>query len=280
MRKSLNLLSALFTLSRPSNVLIAFITIFVAAELAGGLNPLENVILAAVSASFITIGSNVINDYYDIAIDRINKPFRPLAAGKISNKSAIRFFFILYILAWGVAGIINIQMFFIAFTVGILLFFYSYKLKRTLLWGNLTVSLATAMAFVYGGGAVNHYEETLFPAMFAFFFHFGREILKDIQDLEGDYQAGAKTFPIKFGIDKSLQLVSLVFILVVILTVIPYIFGIYSIKYFMTVCIGIYPVLAFVLYRSWENRTPHNLGQMSNILKADMIVGLLAIYLR
>ena len=126
----LNLLSALFTLSRPSNVLIAFITIFVAAELAGGLNPLENVILAAVSASFITIGANVINDYYDIAIDRINKPFRPLAAGKISNKSAIRFFFILYILAWGVAGIINIPMFFIAFTIGILLFFYSYKFPR------------------------------------------------------------------------------------------------------------------------------------------------------
>ncbi len=276
----MNFLLSLFTLSRPSNVLIAFISIFVAAELAGGLNPLENVILAAFSASFITIGANVINDYYDIAIDRINKPFRPLAAGKISNKSAIRFFFILYILAWSVAGIINIPMFFIAFTVGILLFFYSYKLKRTLLWGNLTVSLATAMAFVYGGGAVNHYKETLFPAMFAFFFHFGREILKDIQDLEGDYQAGAITFPIKFGIDKSLQLVSLVFILVVILTVIPYIFGIYSIKYFITVCIGIYPVLAFVLYRSWENRTPHNLGQMSNILKADMIVGLLAIYLR
>ena len=224
----MNLLSALFTLSRPSNVLIAFITIFVAAELAGGLNPLENVILAAVSASFITIGANVINDYYDIAIDRINKPFRPLAAGKISNKSAIRFFFILYILAWGVAGIINIPMFFIAFTIGILLFFYSYKLKKTLLWGNLTVSFATAMAFVYGGGAVNHYEETLFPAMFAFFFHFGREILKDIQDLEGDYQAGAITFPIKFGIDKSLQLVSLVFILVVILTVIPFQMALYS----------------------------------------------------
>ncbi len=276
----MNLLSALFILTRPSNVLIAFITIFVAAELAGGLNPLKNVILAAVSASFITVGANVINDFYDIAIDRINKPYRPLASGKISKKNAILFFLISYILAWGMAWLINIAMFFIALTVGLLLFFYSYKLKRTVLWGNLTVSFATAMAFVYGGGAVNHYEETLFPAMFAFFFHFGREILKDIQDLEGDYQAGAITFPIKFGIDKSLRLTTLVFILVVILTVIPYIFGIYSIKYFITVCIGIYPVLAFVLYRSWKNRTPQNIGLMSNILKADMIVGLLAIYLR
>lgn len=276
----MNFLVSLLKISRLNNVIISFLTIIVAAELAGGLDPFSNVLLAAFAAAFITIGANVINDYFDIDIDRINKPDRPLAAGEISRKLALNYFVFVYIIGWGFAGAINVNMFLIAVIIGLLLVLYSYRLKRTVLWGNLTVSFATAIAFIFGGGAVNHYKETLFPAGFAFLFHLGREILKDIQDMEGDRRAGAKTFPIRFGIDKSLMLISLVFILLVIVTVIPYIFDIYSLRYFIIVCLGIYPVLAFVTYRSYKDTTPGNLGLLSNLLKADMLIGLLAIYLK
>jgi geranylgeranylglycerol-phosphate geranylgeranyltransferase len=270
----------LIKLSRPVNVLISFFTIIIAAEIAGGLNPLENVILAAISAALITIGANVINDYYDIEIDKINKPNRPLAAGVVSRKTAFLYFISVYLLAWCLALYMNVWMFLIAFTTSILLFFYSYHLKRTVLWGNLTVSFATAMAFVYGGVAVGYYMESFFPASFAFLFHLGREILKDIQDMDGDNRAGAVTFPIKYGAFKSIVLIGIDFILLVFLTAIPYILSIYSLRYFLTICFGIYPVLLFVLYRSGKDYSPQNLGILSNLLKADMIVGLLAIYLR
>ncbi len=270
----------LINLSRPANVIISFLTIIVAAELAWGVDPLKNVLLAALSAALITMGANVINDYYDIEIDRINKPKRPLPAGTVSKKTAFIYFISVYILAWCLALFMNVWMFLIAFTTSIILFFYSFRLKRTVLWGNLTVSFATAMAFVYGGAAVGHYEETFFPAAFAFLFHLGREILKDIQDMEGDRQAGAVTFPVKYGISRSIGLISVDFFLLVFLTVIPYILGIYSIRYFLTICFGIYPVLLFVLYRSRKDGDPVNLGFLSNLLKADMIIGLLAIYLK
>ncbi|MCK5032602.1 MAG: UbiA family prenyltransferase, partial [Calditrichia bacterium] len=91
--------------SRPANVLIAFVTIFIAAGISGALNPLINVFLAALSASLITVGANVINDYFDIEIDRINKPKRLLPSGQISKKQALMFFACSYLIAWILAFI-------------------------------------------------------------------------------------------------------------------------------------------------------------------------------
>ena len=260
--------------------MISFLTIIVAAELAFGLEPFKNVLLAAISAALITVGANVINDYFDIEIDEINKPNRPLAAGKVTRQTALVYFVIVYICAWSIALFIGLNMFLIAFMTGILLYFYSYRLKGTVLWGNLTVSLATALAFIYGGLAVGHLHETFFPAAFAFLFHFGREVLKDIQDMKGDRQAGAVTFPLKYGISRSIKLMTVIFILLVFLTAIPYILSIYSIYYFLIICLGIYPVLLFVLYKAKKDHEAKTLGYLSNLLKADMIIGLLAIYVR
>jgi len=271
-------ISAFARLSRPVNVLIACLTIIVAAQLAGGLMPLQNVIFAALSASLITIGANVINDYFDVTIDRINKPHRPLASGEISAHEALIYFGVVYLLAWIFAILISPPMFFIAFIFALLLYFYSYRLKRTVLWGNLAVSLSTAVAFIYGGLAVHNFRAMLFPAGFAFFFHLGREILKDMQDVVGDHRGGALTFPVKYGFQAAIKLVVLDFILLIILTIIPYILDVYSIKYFITVLFGIYPVLLYVLMNAWKNPGASRLGMLSNLLKADMVIGLLAIY--
>jgi geranylgeranylglycerol-phosphate geranylgeranyltransferase len=262
------------------NVLISFLTIIVAAELAGGISPLKNVVFAALSAAFVTIGANVINDYFDIEIDRINKPARQIAAGNVTKHEALFYFSLVYLIAWVLAFYINLWMLIIAFFTGVFLFFYSFHLKRTVLWGNLTVSFSTAMAFFYGGLAVGHLREIIFPAVFAFIFHFGREVLKDIQDMKGDSRAGAKTFPLQYGISASIRLIIIDFILLVILTAIPYILGIYSIRYFLIICLGIYPVWVFVLFRLRKDSNPKYLGFSSNLLKADMIIGLLAIYLK
>ena len=279
MNNATPLFNSLFKISRPANVLIAFLTIIVAAELAGGLQPLHNAILAAISAALITIGANVINDYFDIEIDKINKPQRPLAAGSIKKKTAIIYFSCTYLLAWFIAALINTVLLSIAVTFSFILIFYSYRLKRVLFWGNFTVSLTTAMAFIYGGLAVSHVQETIFPAAIAFLFHFGREILKDNEDVKGDATVNAFTFPIKYGIRNSLIIMNGVFILLVIITVIPYILDIYNLTYMLIICVGIYPVLLLVSYRSWNRRTAKTFGQMSTLLKIDMLAGLLAIYL-
>lgn len=276
----MNKIVLLLKLSRPVNVIISFLTIIIAAEIAGGLDPIGNVFLAALSAALITIGANALNDYYDIEIDRINKPKRPLAAGTLSKHIAFIYSIVVYILAWILAFFINIWMFLIAFVISIVLYFYNVHLKRTILWGNITVSLAGGTAFIYGGIAVGHYKETFFPAAFAFLFHLGREILKDMQDLDGDKRAGAFTFPVKYGIRDSIKLIFADFMILVILTALPYIFSMYSLTYFLTICFGIYPVLFFVLYKTRKDVNPQKLNFLNNLLKADMIIGLLAIYLK
>jgi len=272
-------ISALFVISRPLNVLIAFLTILIAAAVAAGRLQIDRqVLLAAVSTAMITIGANVVNDIFDVAIDRINKPRRPLPAGELTVQEAWIYFIAVYLAGWIIAALINTTMFLIAFFIGILLIFYSTRYKRTILLGNLVVSFVSAVAFVYGGLAVGRIKETIFPAIFAFLFHLGREIIKDLQDTDGDRQAGAITFAVKYGHKPSFFLTLAVFLILLVITLIPYILKIYHLAYLLVVALGVYPVMALVLYVTWKSPAPKKLGQMSTILKLDMLIGLIAIY--
>ena len=272
-------INSIIAISRLTNVLISMISIFVAAFITGTLHPAINVLLACVSGGLIAAGANTINDYFDLEIDRINKPKRPLVAGKLLSSQALIIALFEFAVGSLLALFIGLLAFIIAFSISLLLFFYSYRLKRLPLIGNLAVSFSTGMAFIYGGIAVHRVVETLIPAIFAFFYHFGREIIKDIQDREGDTSEKARTFPIIYGNRLSLILTTLNFALLTVLVFLPFLFGWYGIKYILVILFGVYPVIFFSVWSMWRNQTPSNLGFISNLLKADMLVGLLAIYL-
>jgi len=272
------LLSA-FQIARPVNVLIGMLSIFIAAVISGTIQPYFKVLLAVLSGGIITAAANTVNDYYDLEIDKINKPNRPLPAGKLSRKAAFWLWLCEFITGIVLSGFINTLAFFIATVFSVILFFYSFILKRLPLWGNFAVSLSSAMAFVYGGVAVNRVRQTLIPAGFAFFYHFGREIIKDMQDLEGDAHGNAKTFPLLFGKKAAIRLVTLIFILLILLTILPYVIHWYGGYYFLVIVIGVYPVLIYALISIRLDQGGRNLGLVSNVLKADMLIGLLAIYL-
>jgi geranylgeranylglycerol-phosphate geranylgeranyltransferase len=267
-----------FQITRPNNVLIAFLSVWMAAIVAGGIDPIYHLLLVAFSAAFITVGANVINDIFDVEIDRINKPYRPIPSGNVSITEAYIIFAVSYLIAWVMAWMVNYSVFLVALVFGLLLILYSFRFKRMVLIGNFVVSLATGMAFIYGGMAVNRIEGTFYPALFAFFFHFGREIIKDLQDVEGDRARGANTLAVVYGTKVSLITASIIFILLIILTLIPYISKLYGVIYIFIILTGIYPVIFIVLYRCWKSPDPATLGKMSNLLKADMLIGLLAIY--
>ncbi|HFE63385.1 MAG TPA: hypothetical protein ENK14_03085 [Caldithrix sp.] len=270
---------AFIVIARPVNVLIGMLSIFIAAFITGTLQPFNRVLFAVVSGGIITAAANTINDYFDLAIDRVNKPYRPLPSGQMSVTLALNLSIAEFFAGIILSVFISRTAFLIASTISLLLFFYSFKLKRVPLWGNLAVSFASAMAFIYGGVAVDRVSRTLIPAAFAFFYHFGRELIKDIQDMEGDARDQAKTFPLVFGKTAALRLTTLNFLLLIIFIAIPFIFGWYGSAYFVVILIGVYPVLLFSIYRIWSNQSFASLGFVSNLLKADMLIGLLAIYL-
>ncbi|MBN2709376.1 MAG: geranylgeranylglycerol-phosphate geranylgeranyltransferase [Calditrichaceae bacterium] len=273
------MLFGLWKIIRPLNVLIAILTILIAAFITGEFVLNLKLILAMIIAGMITAGANIINDIYDLEIDRINKPGRVLPSGIMTIRTAKIFFIINYLLSLVLAFFTGWEMFIIAVIIGLLLFIYSTHFKRTIIWGNIIVSFSSAMAFIYGALAVDTWKAGIIPAVFAFFFHFGREIIKDMQDTKGDMAENAITFPGKYGIVKSVLLINVIFILLVFLTILPYILGIYNIRYLVTVVFGVDFVLLTVSVVLWFRNDPAFLGKLSHLLKLDMIVGLTAIYL-
>lgn len=267
-----------YILSRPINVLISFISIFVAIIICGPLHDWLRIILACLTGAFITVAANAINDVYDLEIDRINRPSRPLPKGVISPKEAIVFSIIFYILGVLSSAFINILTLIIALIFSALLTIYSAKFKRLPLIGNFTVSLATAFAFIYGGVAVGHVENAIFPAIFAFLMHFGREIIKDMEDVEGDRRHAAQTLPIRYGMGAAKVLVTLLLALLVGVTQAPFFMGLYGRWYLAVVNLGVNTVLLFSIVSLWRRSTHANFSLLSTLLKADMLVGLFAIF--
>jgi geranylgeranylglycerol-phosphate geranylgeranyltransferase len=91
-------LPATVTISRPQNLLILVIAVVTGAFAAGSMQPYDKLVLACFSALFIMAGGNAVNDYFDVEIDRVNKPFRPLPAGRLTLNFVRNFFIISFVL--------------------------------------------------------------------------------------------------------------------------------------------------------------------------------------
>ena len=268
----------LCALSRPVNVAITAGSIYVAVLICADSHPLMRIVLACLSGALITAAANAINDMYDIDIDRINKPDRPLPRRRVTMREARMFALLCFGLGVGFSVPLGKLACAIALSCSILLYLYSARLKRTALWGNGSVSLATALAFFYGGVAAGRPLRAAFPAGFAFLMHFGREIIKDMEDIEGDRAQGASTFPIVHGLRPAKQLVTLIYVILLLATYLPYALGSYGSWYLFIVVLGVQTVLVFSILSLWIRPFRENFRLLSAVLKADMIVGLLAIY--
>jgi len=236
------------------------------------------IFLASLAAATTAAAGNIINDIYDVEADMISHPQRVLPLGTLT-KTEVK---IEYLLLNFISAIISIDisqtLFTIVFISSLFLFIYSFYLKKITFIGNLTVAFLTGLAFVYGGFAADNPNAAIIPAVFAFLINLIREIVKDIQDVDGDIQQGLQTIPIRYGINLSKKIIMFFTIILIAFTFYPFITGIYKIEYFIIVMIFVNPILVFslkFLFGSKENR----LNTISKLLKLDMAIGLLAIYL-
>lgn len=266
-------------ITRPLNLLLAILSIFLGALVSGTIHPITKVFFACISGSFIMAGGNVLNDFFDFEIDRINKPNRVLPSGKMSPAQALFWAFFLFVAGLNLSLLIHWQAFGIAVLAVFLLILYAWQFKKTVLWGNILVSALSALAFFYGGLAVGKSEAALIPALFALLFHLGREIIKDLEDQPGDQAQGLRTLPIQYGTRVALLWVTLIFGLLILLTFLPYGLHIYGKAYLWTVLPGVDLVLLIVIFILWLRPKPHIFNRLAFILKYDMFLGLLAIFL-
>lgn len=264
---------------RPVNCFITFISVIVAAFIASdNSTPYTVVLFAALSAALVTASGNIINDFYDVEIDKISHPERPMAKGELKSKNALITYTFLNLIALIISLIISPVVFGIVASTIMLLYLYSRLIKRIPILGNFLIAWLTGMVFIFGGIVVNNVEASIIPALFALLINFIREIVKDIQDINGDLSAGIVTLPAKYGIDKAIAVIIILSITLIMLTLHPFIFGYYKIEYFVLVMIVVNPLLVYFLISVYKNRSEENLKKMSSILKLNMVIGLLAIY--
>ena len=276
----MNKIYSYIKLIRPLNCLITALVVIVGGIISSESSSFDNIlILASVTAAFAAASGNVINDYFDIEIDKISHPDRPLAAGKIMPSYAIKFYSILVLVALTFSFTLNIQLFVITFSALAILFLYSIYLKKIPLVGNITVALLTALAFFFGGIAVNNAEAAIVPAVFAFLINLIRELVKDIEDIEGDKLNSVITFPIRFGMSTTKYLIAILILVLIGFTFYPFINQSYKIEYFVLVMLIVNPLLIFVLKKLFVGGDKENYHQISSLLKLNMIFGLIAIYL-
>jgi geranylgeranylglycerol-phosphate geranylgeranyltransferase len=267
-------------LTRPVNVLITFITAAAAVLIAGNVSTGLSVYLyAAISAALTAGAGNIINDYFDVETDKINRPGRPLAAGKISISGAKIFYGLLVFLSLLPAFFINYTSFITVAAVHAALFIYSARLKKIPFAGNLTIALITGFVFIYGGIAVSNIRNSVIPAIFAFLINLVREILKDAEDIKGDEASSIRTIPIIKGIKFTKRIIFYLTVILIFFTFHPFIFNYYRIEYFVFVMLFVNPLLVYFLRSLYLDHTQKNLDKLSALLKFVMITGLAAIYM-
>lgn len=267
-------------ITRPLNCLITFFSVliggFIISESKFNLNLL---LFASISASFITAAGNVINDIYDVEADKISHPNRPLPLNKLSLNHAKILYLFLNLVALIILFLSSLSLAIIGIVVVILLLLYASSLKKVFLLGNLIVAFLTGLTFVFAGIAVGNTADSFIPAGFAFLINLIREIIKDTEDMDGDVKHKVNSLPIVLGIKKTRWIVSGLIAVLILFTAYPFFNNIYKIEYFILVMIIVNPILIIAGKLFFNSASEKNLKTASSMLKLNMILGLVAIYL-
>lgn len=266
---------------RPGNAVMGAITIILVCIIDRSFG--IPAILAMLAVFFETAAGNVINDYFDYKIDLINKPERPIPSGRISPKSGRNYGYLQFALGTLCGFLIsyltnNWIPFAIVLFADVVLYLYAYKLKSTPLIGNLTVGFMTGFGFVFGGFTLNNpsiITTSIYLGFFALVMTTARELVKDIEDIEGDKAEGAKTLPILYG-EKITAI--LAFILIIIdcaLCPVLYYNHIFGFYYLIVIAIAVLLFIysAILIIRNQDRATA---SKVSKYLKIGMLIAFVA----
>ncbi len=261
--------------------------------------------LLVFSTMIIAAGGNIINDYFDVRADRINRPDRMVVARHMKRRWAIVLHWVMNFIAFAIAVYLTYvnKTFWYVFIHLLsinLLWFYSMQLKRTVVIGNVVIALLTSLVPVLVGIFYNQHLQGVvlnqpYPfdltnsedyyiyfgigiGVFAFVLNWTREIIKDVEDVEGDKVIKAKTIPIVFGIRKA-KIVAMFSLLATVLLSFVLIWS-YSAGYivdymsFSPLLISAL-IIIITLFKLGYSKTKKDFSNVNALIKVTMIIGLL-----
>jgi geranylgeranylglycerol-phosphate geranylgeranyltransferase len=269
----------LLDLIRPVNcTMIGFAVIVGAFVSKPGPVSYPQLILGFFTGFFLCSYSMAVNDVYDVEVDRVNRPDRPIPSGRISVAEASMFSYVA--LAVGIAcsllSIIPLAVAIAAF-YALLSWLYSSRAKKRGLAGNLIVASSLAIPFVYGGvvsGGSFGGSLLLMMALTAFFSGVGREVVKAMADVEGDAKREVNSIARRRGLRFASAVGACFFLLAVFTSWVPLFTGLANEIYSFGVIVpdAIFLYLAVVIIARHE---PASAYRVKRLALAGMTVGLL-----
>lgn len=292
-----------FKIIRWPNVLLTLLTQLVIVYgmlIPSGVDPALQtwqLLLLLTATALLTASGNVINDIYDVEIDRVNKPEKLLVTKSISEKNAYNLYFALTILAVACGFLLSNSMgkpilssFFIG--VAFVLYLYASSLKSLLLVGNLVISILVALVILITGIfelfpsitpetqiAYKFLMERLLEfALMAFLINLVREWVKDCEDINGDKAGDRNTLAISLGRTRAARMIA-VFVLGIVTLIGWYVYEFIYLNdvatyYFIFLIMG---PLMFVMIKLWTAQTTIEFHLLSTILKIVLLLGILSI---
>ncbi|MCE3295999.1 MAG: Geranylgeranyl glycerol-phosphate geranylgeranyltransferase [Crocinitomicaceae bacterium] len=280
-----------------------------------GLHEQIDFFLLVISTVMIGAAGNIINDYFDVKADRVNRPERLIISRHIKQRWAIMSHWMLNGLAFSIAIYLSIRYhtFWYVFVHLIsinTLWFYSMYFKRKALIGNVLIAMLTALVpilcgihfYLVGslsdlrleesGNLLTHYPAWVYflaehgrfvfgMAFFAFILNLSREIIKDMQDIKGDEMIHAKTLPMMIGIRKSCAIAALFLLGLPVTAAMMYFFNVSFIfndlLFFIPFVLSIV-LSSFVALVMLISHTRKSLKFYDSVLKIAMLLGLILPY--
>lgn len=227
----------------------------------------------SLSTVIIAAGGYIINDYYDVKIDLINKPERVVIGKEVNRRFALLFHSLLSMSGVALGFLLNWRIGAINFLSAFLLWWYSNDLKRQPFVGNFVVALLTGLSVLLINVLYKeNHPFVIIYSIFAFAITLVREIVKDMEDLKGDNSFGCRTLPIVLGIRKTkmiLYLLLLAFITTV--AMIGYFYLSLALYYLLFILVVPSLLLTITLARADTKKDFYLLSQMCKVI---MLLGI------
>lgn len=232
-----------------------------------------------VIVSGLTIASGyIINNFYDSKKDLINRPNKSQLDRLVSQKTKLNVYFTVNFIVFLLSFLVSVRAVLFFSTYIFLIWFYSHKLKKLLVVGNLTAAFLAVLPFF----AILLYYKNIYPQIFAhaiflFLLLLIREIIKDLENIKGDIANNYQTIPVFFGENTAKKIITLL----TVSTVIPIYFlvEIFEVGYMdIYFYVGMI-ILIFFLQKLWKSNSKSDYLQLHNILKFLVVSGVFCIIL-
>ncbi|MDI1317864.1 geranylgeranylglycerol-phosphate geranylgeranyltransferase [Flavobacterium sp.] len=255
--------------------------------------------LLVLSTVLIAAAGYIINDILDQETDYDNRPENTIVGRLVSEKTAYNMYFVLNILGVGIgyylANVIQRPSFAGLFIIiSATLYMYATNLKQMLLLGNIIVALLLSLSVLIiglfdllpatGGDNIqvmgDIFTILIHYAIFTFIINLIREIVKDMEDVEGDYNQGMSTLPIAIGIDKTTKVVFALGIMATVLLLLYINVNLMNSKLYYAVVYTLLFIVApmiFFIIKIWTAQTKKEFHLLSTVLKWIIFFGILSV---